>query len=40
MSIKEVKNNLPEELIEILESIYTNGKLDKIYASYIRGKIY
>lgn len=38
MSIKEAKNNLPEELIEILESIYTNGQLDKIYASYIRGR--
>lgn len=38
MSIKEVKNNLPKELIEILENIFTDGQLDSIYRSYYRGR--
>lgn len=38
MSIQEVKNNLPEELIEILEEIYTIGELDSIYRSFDRGR--
>lgn len=38
MSIKEVKNSLPKELIEILENIYTAGQLDLIYKSFYRGR--
>ena len=38
MSIKEVKNSLPKELIEILENIFTDGQLDLIYKSYYRGR--
>ena len=38
MSIQEVKNNLPKELIEILEEIYTIGELDSIYRSFDRGR--
>ncbi|ASW42579.1 RsmB/NOP family class I SAM-dependent RNA methyltransferase [Clostridium isatidis] len=38
MSIKEIKNNLPEEFIEILEEIYSNGQLDKIYSSFTNGR--
>ncbi|MBU5455587.1 RsmB/NOP family class I SAM-dependent RNA methyltransferase [Caproiciproducens sp. MSJ-32] len=38
MSIKDVKRNLPNEFIEILENIYSNGQLDKIYSSFIKGR--
>jgi len=38
LSIQEVKNSLPEELIEILEEIYTTGELDSIYRSFDRGR--
>ncbi|MGG7212248.1 RsmB/NOP family class I SAM-dependent RNA methyltransferase [Clostridium nigeriense] len=38
MSIKEVKNYLPEDLIEILEKIYTTGQLDSIYKSFYKGR--
>lgn len=38
MSIKEVKNYLPKELIEILEKIYTTKQLDDIYKSFYRGR--
>ena len=38
MSIKDIKNALPKELINILENIYNSGSLDKIYASYYRGR--
>lgn len=38
MSIQEVKNNLPKELIEILEEIYTIGEIDSIYRSFDRGR--
>lgn len=38
MSIKEVKNCLPKELIEILEQIYTTKQLDDIYKSFYRGR--
>ena len=38
MSIQQVKNNLPRELIEILEEIYTIGELDIIYRSFDRGR--
>ena len=38
MSIKEVKNSLPKELIEILENIFTDVHLDLIYKSYYRGR--
>ena len=38
MSIKEVKNYLPKDLIEILEEIYTTGQLDDIYKSFYRGR--
>ena len=38
LSIQEVKNNLPKELIEILEEIYTTGELDSIYRSFDRGR--
>ncbi|MDV4152426.1 RsmB/NOP family class I SAM-dependent RNA methyltransferase [Clostridium sp. AL.422] len=38
MSIKEVKNYLPGELIEILEKIYSTGQLDTIYRSYYKGR--
>ena len=38
MSIKEVKNYLPDDLIEILEKIYTTGQLDSIYKSFYKGR--
>ncbi|MGG7058537.1 RsmB/NOP family class I SAM-dependent RNA methyltransferase [Clostridium tertium] len=38
MSIKEVKNYLPNDLIEILEKIYTIGQLDSIYKSFYNGR--
>ncbi|WP_322396182.1 hypothetical protein [Clostridium perfringens] len=38
MSIKEVKNSLPKELIDILENIFTEGQLDLIYKSFYRGR--
>lgn len=38
MSIKEVKNYLPKELIEILENIYTTRQLDDIYKSFYSGR--
>lgn len=38
MSIKEVKNYLPTELIEILEKIYSTRQLDTIYRSFYKGR--
>ena len=38
MTIKEVKNYLPKELIEILENIYSTKQLDSIYRSYYKGR--
>ncbi|MBQ6820385.1 MAG: RsmB/NOP family class I SAM-dependent RNA methyltransferase [Clostridium sp.] len=38
MSIKELKNYLPSELIDILEKIYTKGQLDMIYRSFYNGR--
>ena len=38
MSIKEVKNYLPTELIEILETIYSTRQLDTIYRSFCKGR--
>lgn len=38
MSIKEVKNSLPKELIEVLENIFTSRQLDQIYKSFHIGR--
>lgn len=38
MTIKEVKKYLPDELIAILEKIYSTKQLDSIYRSYYKGR--
>ena len=38
MSIREVKKYLPNELIEILETIYSTKQLDTIYRSFYKGR--